>query len=451
MINHSDISSLKPLQVQNVSDDFLAAGADIDSRRISAGMLFIARKGETTDGHRFIGQALQNGAVAAVVENNWYAMASPSRDWPLIVVPDSDVALRELALSLREKIDHPVFGITGSNGKTTTKEMLASILGQQFNVLATAGNYNNLWGLPLTILQARESHDFWLLEHGMNRPGEIAELCAISRPNAGLVTTINESHSENFDSIDGIARTKLALYESLPGNGTTFQNIDDPLVAAFEPHTEHIITYGMHKDADYQCNILEIDEYSRVTISINDGDAISLQVSGEFQAINATAAAAVGLHYNVPYSGIKSSLETFSGVAGRTKIIQRNGRTIIDDAYNANPISMKEALAILAEMPAKNRRVAILGDMLELDDTRIEKHRDIGETAAQSNIDILVGVGLLSKELVDAATPLMDGEVFHFDDYKSCVTAIRQIVTDGDVILVKASHGIHLEHVVEAL
>jgi UDP-N-acetylmuramoyl-tripeptide--D-alanyl-D-alanine ligase len=207
----------------------------------------------------------------------------------------------------------------------------------------------------------------------------------------------------------------------------------------------------MQKDADYQCNILATDDYSRVTIAINDGDAIPLQVSGEFQAINATASAAVGLHYGIPYSDIKSSLETFSGVAGRTKIIQRNGRTIIDDAYNANPVSMREALAILAEMPAKNRRVAILGDMLELDNTRVEKHRQIGEKAAQSNIDILVGVGPLAKELVNAASPIIDGEVFHFDDYKSCVTAIRQIVTDGDVILVKASHGIHLEHVVEAL
>lgn len=451
MIDYLNISSLKPLQVQQISDDFIAVGADIDSRRISAGMLFIARKGEATDGHRFIGQALQNGAVAAMVENDWYAMASPSRDWPLIVVPDTDVALRELALSLREEFHHPVFGITGSNGKTTTKEMLASILGQQFNVLATAGNYNNLWGLPLTILQARESHDFWLLEHGMNRPGEIAELCAISRPTAGLVTTINESHSKNFGSIHGIARTKLALYESLPGDGVSFQNIDDPLVAAFDPHTDQVITYGLHADADYRCNILEIDEYSRVTISINDGDAISLQVSGEFQAINATASAVVGLHYGIPYSDIKSVLETFSGIAGRTRIIRRNGMTIIDDAYNANPVSMKEALAILSQMPAKNRRVAILGDMLELDDTRIEKHREIGERAAQSNIDILVGVGSLAKDLVDAATPLMDGEVFHFEDYKSCVTAVRQLITDGDVILVKASHGIHLEHVVEAL
>jgi UDP-N-acetylmuramoyl-tripeptide--D-alanyl-D-alanine ligase len=361
------------------------------------------------------------------------------------------VALRELALSVREKFDHPVFGITGSNGKTTTKEMLAAILGQKFHVLATAGNYNNLWGLPLTILQAREVHDFWLLEHGMNRPGEIAELCAISRPTAGLVTTINESHSENFDSLDGIARTKLAMYESLPEDGVTFQNIDDPLVAAFEPHTDQTVTYGMQKDADYQCNILATDDYSRVTIVINDGDAIPLQVSGEFQAINATASAAVGLYYGIPYSDIKSSLETFSGIAGRTKIIQRNGRTIIDDAYNANPVSMREALAILAEMPAKNRRLAILGDMLELDNTRVEKHRQIGEKAAQSNIDILVGVGPLAKELVNAASPIMNGEVFHFDDYKSCVTAIRQIVTDGDVILVKASHGIHLEHVVEAL
>ncbi len=452
MIDYQDISSTNPVSMQHISPDFHAEGADIDSRRISPGMLFIARKGETTDGHRFIGKALQNGAEAAIVEQEWYTMASPARDWPLIVVPDADIALRELASAVRQKVTHPVFGITGSNGKTTTKEMLAAILSTQYQVLATSGNFNNLWGLPLTILQARDTHNFWVLEHGMNRPGEIAELCAISKPTSGLVTTVTESHSHLFDSADEIAETKFAMYRSLPADGVAFQNRNDPRIAAYTPHTAEVISYGIGTEADFRGEILQIDNYSRPTLSVNDQEPIKLKVSGEFQALNATAAAAVASYYATPHENIKSALESFSGVAGRTKIIKRNGRTIIDDAYNANPASMKAALAILAEMPADNKRVAVLGDMLELNENQRDKrHREIGRVAAESNVDVLIGVGPLAKHIIDSAASILKNNVHHFEDYTACLKEINQLVTDGDVILVKGSHGIHLENVVEAL
>ena len=234
-LHWEDLQQLQPIAVRNLPETGAITGVDIDSRRIGENMLFIAREGEQADGHNYVASALNQGAGAAIVEQRWFATAAPSDDWALVVVEDSDQALRDLAKICRNTYDGPVLGITGSNGKTTAKEMISRVLAQEYSVLSTPGNYNNLWGLPLSVLQAEDHHDFWVLEHGMNRPGEIAELCEISRPTAGLITSIAEVHSVNFDSVDAIAETKSAIYRALPENGIAFQNLDDPHIRDMQP------------------------------------------------------------------------------------------------------------------------------------------------------------------------------------------------------------------------
>lgn len=449
ILQWKDLQQINPVLTQNLPQEGTITGVQLDSRVISKNMLFIARRGEQTDGHNFIPAALENGAGASVVEHQWYVTAAPAKDWPLIVVEDSDEALRELARICRAKFDGPVLGITGSNGKTTTKEMVTAVLGQKYSVLSTPGNFNNLWGLPLTILQAQEDHDFWVLEHGMNRPGEISELCKISTPTAGLITTIAEVHSMNFDSIDGIAREKYALFESLPGDGVTFQNLDDPYIRKMEPPSSKTVTYSLEEEADIRGQIVEIDEFNRPTLRAEATGEIQLQVFGEFQALNALATTAVGLTYEIDGNSIREALESFQPVSGRATLLEKNGYTIIDDSYNANPTSMRRAIDLLSKIPSQGRRIAILGDMLELGENRDRAHKDLGKYAGAHNVDILIGVGALAEMILSGAG---NGVAkYYFADHIDCIAALRNLVQTGDVILVKGSHGIHLEKVVEAL
>ncbi len=451
MITWEDIHNLDPLHTQNLPTDIDIRGVAIDSRRIEPAMIFIARRGAETDGHRFIGEALQQGALAALVEKTWFATASPARDWPLIVVNDSDRALRQLAGLVRDKIHVPVLGITGSNGKTTTKEMLAQILAASYSPLATPGNYNNLWGLPLTILGARAEHDFWILEHGMNHPGEIRALCEISRPTAGLVTTIMEVHSRFFRSLDQIADTKFDLYRSLPGDGIAFLNMNDGYIKDFAPHTDRIVSYGIDVSADITASIQSLDDYSRVRLTIDGIGTLQLRVSGAFQATNALAAAAVGLTFGVAPAEIRERLEAFRAVPGRARILERNGKTIIDDSYNANPQSMKAALDILGAAPSDRRKVAVLGDMLELNSSRDQKHRDIGAYARSQGIDVVIGIGPLARFITDEAAKRQAVQTHHFENVARCLEALPEILKENDTLLIKGSHGIQLEKILEDL
>jgi len=451
MITWEDIRGLSPVHVQALPDPASIRGVAIDSRKVAADMLFIARRGAAADGHHFIGEALRNGAVAAVVEEEWFTMASPAADWPLVVVRDADQALRDLARLQREKMSDPVLGITGSNGKTTTKEMIARILETRYHPLSTPGNYNNLWGLPLTILQVAPEHDFWILEHGMNRPGEIAELCRISQPTAGLVTTIAEVHSRNFHSVQEIADTKFALYDALPEDGITFQNLNDAFIRDYTPTTRRTVTYGLKSDAGLSGRIDSKNDQGCVRVTIDGIGPVQLQVPGAFQATNALAAAAVGLTFGVPAADIRERLESFQAVPGRGRILTRDGLTIIDDAYNANPTSMKAALDILASFPAERRKVAILGDMLELNSQRDQRHRQIGEYAVSCGIDVVIGVGSLARFIAEAAAGNATTQTAHFRDVQECTEAITTLIEDGDTLLIKGSHGVHLEQLLEVL
>ncbi len=285
----------------------------------------------------------------------------------------------------------------------------------------------------------------------MNQPGEIQRLCEISHPTAGMVTTISEGHSQFFDSIDAIAQTKFALYESLPPEGITFLNMNDPRIAQFPPKTTRTVTYGLDAQADISGKILAVDAYSRVTLQIEDMGNIELKVPGSFQAINALAAAAVGRAYGVFPALICDSLQDFQGVPGRAQLIETDQYMILNDSYNANPVSMQAALDILASLPTRNRRVAILGDMLELNSTREEKHRMIGSYAVSKEIDIIIGVGPLSESIIDEARSQNRNTTFHFHESEECADNLPSILQHGDTVLLKGSHAIHLERLLEVL
>ncbi|MBS1272567.1 MAG: UDP-N-acetylmuramoyl-tripeptide--D-alanyl-D-alanine ligase [Candidatus Marinimicrobia bacterium] len=451
MITWDDIQALKPLRTQNLPKEESIRGADIDSRRMDEGMIFIARRGEERDGHEYIRPALQSGAVAAIIEQRWFQDAEDINDLPLIVVTDADQALRELAKQVRSRFTGPVLGITGSNGKTTTKEMVDEVLSAKYNVLSTPGNFNNLWGLPLAILRTKPEHDFWVLEHGMNTTGEIAALCDISRPTCGLITTIAESHTKFFNSLDEIAAEKLSLFNAVPSNGVIFKNRDNPYTANYYSENKIAITYGTESKANYTGQIASVDAYSRVQCHIDKIGKVKLRVPGMFQLINALAAATVGLTFGIPAPQVKEQLENFSGVPGRVNILEKRQCTVIDDTYNANPSSMREAVDILAKMPTGNRRIAILGDMLELNSTTEQHHYEIGEYLANHRIDVVVGVGSHSEHIIEGVREHSDARTFHFPDYAACMDRLGDIVNAGDIVLVKGSHGIHLENVVEAL
>ena len=285
----------------------------------------------------------------------------------------------------------------------------------------------------------------------MNHAGEIAKLCEISRPTCGLVTTIAESHTKFFDSLEGIAREKLSLFDAVPGNGFLFKNNDNPFTAKYRAEDKIAVSYGIETEANYNAQIASVDAYSRVQCHIDKIGKVKLRVPGVFQAINAVAAATVGLTFGVPSSQIKDTLENFSGIPGRVNILERRQCTVIDDSYNANPASMREAVDILAKMPTGNRRIAILGDMLELNSTAEDHHYEIGEYLATHRIDVVVGVGPHSQHIIKGVREHSDAVTYHFPDSTDCIDNLGTIVHAGDIVLVKGSHGIHLENVVEAL
>ncbi|HKJ68362.1 MAG TPA: UDP-N-acetylmuramoyl-tripeptide--D-alanyl-D-alanine ligase, partial [bacterium] len=273
----------------------------------------------------------------------------------------------------------------------------------------------------------------------------------ISRPTAGLVTTITEVHSRFFHSLDQIAETKFDLYRSLPADGITFLNMNDDYIRNFSPPTGRVVSYGIDVTADITASIHSMDEYSRVRLAIDGVGTAQLQVSGAFQGTNALAAAAVGLTFGVSPSEIRERLESFRAMPGRARILERNGKTIIDDSYNANPQSMKAALDILASAPPDRRKIAILGDMLELNSSRDQKHRDIGAYAASRGVDVVIGVGTLARLIADEAENRQVDQTYQFKDVAECIGALPEILGNNDTLLIKGSHGMQLEKILENL
>ncbi|HXJ87686.1 MAG TPA: UDP-N-acetylmuramoyl-tripeptide--D-alanyl-D-alanine ligase [Candidatus Binatia bacterium] len=429
--------------------DELAHGYSIDSRTIAAGDLFLAVKGERLDGHDFVAAALEKGAVAAVVRKDQLARFPGNAR--LLAVDDTLIALQTLATAVRKLWDKPLIGVTGSAGKTTTKEAIAHVLASKFRVLKSEGNFNNHFGLPLMLLRLEPEHDLAVIEMGMSHAGEIRALAKIAQPDVGVVTNVAPVHLEFFDSIAGIARAKYELVESLPSSGTAVLNADDEYVSQFgRDFKGRVIRYGTAIGADVcaenlQSSGAEGSEFD-VVVAAHRGHA-KLPLVGQHNVLNALAAVSVAIAQGMKVSEAIAALATLKPADKRGQVLQLGNITVINDCYNSNPKALRAMVDALSGMRAK-RRIVVAGEMLELGPAGEELHRESGRHMAENRIDVLIGVRGLAQAMVDAARQIGMAAQFVATPEEAGDWLARE-TRDGDVVLLKASRGVRLEKALE--
>jgi UDP-N-acetylmuramoyl-tripeptide--D-alanyl-D-alanine ligase len=436
-------------RVKGADARFLAVTTD--SRKTSAGDLFVALKGERFDGHDFVLSCFDRGVVAAMV-GECSAICGQLSANPLLVVQDTRLGLGDLAAHWRGKFAIPLAAVTGSNGKTTVKEMLASILRTDSgadSVLATEGNLNNDIGLPLTLLKLRANHRYAVVEMGMNHTGEIAYLTRIASPTVALVNNAQPAHLEGLGSVEAVARAKGEIFAGLAADGTAVINADDAYASLWKqlatPH--RVLTFGLEHAADVSADYALDPDGSRLHLKTPDGNIEThLAVPGLHNVRNALAAAAAALAMNVPLTTVAAGLAAFGGVKGR---LQRKtgccGCVVIDDTYNANPASMRAAIGVLAAIPGN--KVFVMGDMGELGDNAAELHREIGAEAKAAGVGRLYALGDFSRSAVTA----FGSGASHFESVEALVLALREELSEGTTVLVKGSRFMRMERVVEKL
>ncbi len=426
-------------------------GFSTDSRSLQPGDLFIPLRGETFDGHDYLAQAAQHGAAACLTEEIVGGLTVP-----LVQVEDTLKALGDLAAFVRNRFSGPVVGITGTTGKTTTKEMLASILMRTGVGLKSAGNYNNLVGVPLTLFGLQENHHWAVVEMGMSERGEIGRLTEIAAPQVGVITNVGRAHLESLGSIDAIARAKGELFENLPSGGTALVNADDPFVLRLPVANGVLrVLYGTSEQAQVRAErIISSNGAVEFTLRIGEGAvAVRLPLPGRHNVMNALAAAAAARVLGVPIEDIARGLETFKPCPGRMELVGLPGDILLlEDSYNANPLSMRAALDALHDLGGNGRRIALLGDMLELGLAAKELHQEIGIIAAQC-VDWLFLFGDLAEEIGRGAAGVgFDANhIVTGRTHEAIAAGIINMLQPGDRILIKGSRGMHLEKVVALL
>lgn len=419
-----------------------------DSRAIQQGDLFVALRGEHFDGHAFVKDCLQKGAAAALVDTQWGAEGAT----PLLVVDDTRLAMGSLASYWRSKFAIPVAAITGSNGKTTVKEMLAAILRAdcaEDAVLATQGNLNNDIGLPLTLFKLHAAHRYAVIEMGMNHPGEISYLTRLAKPSVALVNNALQAHLEGLGSVEAVAHAKGEIFEGLAADGTAIINADDSFAPLWKKLAapRQILTFGLQGPADVSADYRLDTDSADITLKTPQGHAaLRLPVPGLHNVRNALAATAAAVAMGVPLEAVVSGLQAYGGVKGR---LQRKpgkqGATLIDDTYNANPASMRAAIDVLAA--CKGKRVLVLGDMGELGADALPMHGEIGAYAKKAGLDTLLVLGEMSKEM---AAGFGDG-ARHFESPETLAETLQEQLSADTTVLVKGSRFMRMERVVNLL
>lgn len=439
-------ASTWPNSGQNVK----ITGISTDSRNINPGELFVPLRGERFDGHDYLIQAVRHGAAACLSEDVVAGMRVP-----VLLVKDSLRALGDIAKVVRLQLRGPLIGVTGSAGKTTTKEMLATILKRKEPGLKTAGNFNNLIGLPLTLFGLREEHRWAVLEMGTSALGEIERLTEIAAPDLGIITNVGAAHLETLKGLDGVARAKGELYAGLRG-GTAVVNLDDERVARL-PIANGVrrVTYGLHADAQVRAEGIRNGHTSLCfRLLLPEGPQwVKLQTQGRHNVSNALAAAAAAWVLGIDGDEISRGLADFVPIPGRLNIFPLPcGGELLDDSYNANPLSVTAALQALEIKRGKGRRVAVLGDMLELGDEENRLHYEIGSCAAKA-CDVLVTVGPLSRQIAKGARDagMKAAQIIELEDCDAAITSVAGLQRPGDQILVKGSRGMRLDRLASAL
>ncbi|GFI42824.1 UDP-N-acetylmuramoyl-tripeptide--D-alanyl-D-alanine ligase [Lachnospiraceae bacterium] len=425
-------------------------GVVIDSRKVMPGYLFVAIDGVKVNAHKFIPDTVKAGALCVVSHEDL-----GETDFPYILVESTGQALLDIAKLYRDSFDIKVVGITGSAGKTSTKEMIASVAAQKYQVHKTLGNFNNEWGLPITIFGLEEKHQVAILEMGVNHFGEMRRLSSVASPDICVITNIGVAHLEFFKTKEGIFREKTQMIQDMKNGGTIILNGDDDLLSQTAPiKGVSPIFFGMGEDNAFCAGHMRPLGLKGTACTIYLPDDISFDcivpLPGIHMVSNALAGAAVGYTLGLTPEEIKAGIEGLPSIPGRNNIIKTERLIILDDCYNANPVSMKASIDVL-DM-AIGRKVAILGDMGELGDNTKELHREVGAYAAQKKIDLVCGIGAISKELVDKAASGADAtEGVWFETKADFLAAMRRIIKEGDNVLVKASHGMQFTEIVEAL
>lgn len=435
------------------SGEGVVTGVSTDSRTIRKGELFVALRGERHDGHDHLAEVFGKGASAALVDR-----PVTTRIRHCVRVKDTLRALGDLAHDWRMRFPVPVVAVTGSNGKTTTKDMIARVLARRFRVLKTEGNFNNLIGLPLTLFRLGARAEIAVLEMGMNREGEIDRLAAIAEPEVGVITNIARAHLEGLGSLERIVRAKGELLRRLPAKGLAILNADTPRFTQLRKAVRsRLVTFGSAPRATVRlvsCRLRDLKGLD-LTVRLHAKDhPFHLPILGRHNAANALAALAVGDHFGIPVAAARKSLSRFQTGSKRMEILRLRRRIdLINDSYNANPDSTAASLEFLEEAGAGRRRVAVLGEMLELGRFSAKAHREVGLRAARSRADLLFAVGDHAEETLRGATMggLSPKAVAAFGTVAQAIRALRSAVRPGDLVLVKGSRGMRMERISEAL
>ena len=417
-----------------------------DNRVAVPGCLFAALPGEKNDGHRFIGAAFDAGAVCALAR---FVPEGETR--PVITVPDVQAALEIIGADFRRRLTIPVLGITGSVGKTTAKEMVASVLSQRWNVLKTPGNYNNQLGVPLTLSSIQPEHEFAVVELGVSHFGDMKPLAVMAKPDAMLFTIIGRAHLEFFGDREGVFREKTSVLQDMDDDAVVFCNGDDDLLRAMTCPQKKI-TFGLSEGCTVRAEEIEYLGSGGVNCVIASGERrIPASLSyGDVMLYAALEGAAVGLHYGLTDEEISAGIAAYKPEGARASVELANGFVIVNDCYNANPDSMAAGLRALQRADAY-RRVAILGDMGELGETAERLHYETGVTAGECKVDLLITCGPLSKHMAAGAKEAGVREVLSFDTLADTLCALPDAIEPGDRVLVKASHSMQFEKIVAAL
>lgn len=448
--NNEDIERIVNGRLLSAPYAPIITGVSTDSRTLQSGDLFVALRGPNYDGHNYLRQAVESGASACLSEEVVGGLPVP-----VIQVEDTLEALGALAASIRSGFKGPVAAVTGTSGKTSTKEMLSSILTQCCPGLKTAGNYNNLIGLPLTLAGLEPEHRWMVLELGMNQPGEIRRLTRIARPNVALITNAGAGHLEELGNVAAVAQAKGEIFEGLVRGGTAVLNADDPeLMNLPLPQGTRRITYGVKRSADVMASNIRLGR--QVDFSLHIGQEVvetHIPLPGRHQVYNALAAAAVARVMRVKPARIAVGLQQVKMAAGRLEVRELDaGITVLDDSYNANPQSMAAALDALQHWPASGRRIAVLADMLELGDAAPHCHAELGASAALV-ADIVLVYGQWSAEVAHGAQSrgLDKAQIVQMQDLAEICAWLQRHIEPEDCLLVKGSRGMHMEKVVDFL
>lgn len=424
-------------------------GVAIDSRKVEPGFLFVPIKGARVDGHTFIPQVMEKGALITLSEQTLENVS-----YPYILVSSCEQALKDIAAFYLDVLNIPVVGITGSVGKTSTKETIASILSQKYNVLKTEGNHNNEIGLPLTIFNLTEKHEIAVLEMGIDHPGEMHRLAAVDRPNIMVITNIGLAHLEIFGTREETLKAKTECFDHLKPNATVILNgDDDKLCTISSVQGKPPVFFGLSAQNNAYADEIEDNGLrgTNCTLHLSIGTVrVHIPVPGIHMIYNALAGACVGIKMGLTLEEIKSGLSSLKTIAGRLNLIDTGSMLIIDDCYNANPVSTMSSIDTLAT--AKGRKVAILGDMFELGANENELHYNTGAHASQKDIDVICCIGSLSKHTYDGAKAFAkSNSVLYFETKQDFLKKVTNVIVKGDTVLVKASNSMKFPEIVNAL